>query len=590
MTKAEDPPSPPRRSWTSATVMNILAKADKELSVSESKAEVEQAIVNPYERTGPKIPIANRRKPIPVKKSAPPPPKAAEPKKPDLPSSAQVIADSLPTPKAQAAKPSANGNLFRAPLSKPTVSSSPFLPPGKTAPSTTANGSSSGPFTVDDVDDDDEIMEVSAPEGSSSKSQANGSTSRARGLSPPRVEELGDEEMAESSQKASKPSLVVEPTEPRRIGRSPSIGPYPNLYSPTIPSPLRLVSMPEVDELAEDIDTPDAAIQPKQSIPRAAALQLVPNKSSDVEMVDDSDADPQSQAERASVSSLPSYKFDFTIIATAIIPGIDVSAKAKASAATKTELPKFDMLALVPVPAQAPAAPSNNWAAAGFVPKAAGGGSWTCDQCMLSNPESAKDKCTICEADRPGAKSKPTSTAPPPSQPAPANNWAAAGFVPKAPGGGSWTCNQCMLSNPESAKDKCTICEADRPGAMSKPTSTAPPPSQPATANNWAASGFAFTKPAAGTWTCPDCMLTNPASVTDKCTVCGADAPGSKAGTTTDARPATVAPPAQPASGFNWSAAGFKPQAVAPGTWTCSVCGLNNGPELTKCGVCEAAR
>lgn len=59
---AEDPPSPPRRSLTSAAVMNILAKADKELSVSESKAEVEQAIVNPYERSGPKIPLANRRK------------------------------------------------------------------------------------------------------------------------------------------------------------------------------------------------------------------------------------------------------------------------------------------------------------------------------------------------------------------------------------------------------------------------------------------------------------------------------------------------------------------------------------------------
>lgn len=373
-------------------------------------------------------------------------------------------------------------------------------------------------------------MEITAPEGSSSKSQANGSNSRARGLSPPSVEELDDEEMGETSQKASRPSLVVEPTEPRqRIGRSPSIGPYSNsmLYSPTIPSPLRLVSMPEEDELVEDIDIPDAAIQPKQSIPRAPALRLVPNKSSDTEMVDDSDTDPKSQAEKAPVPSLPSYNFDFTITAAATVPGIDISAKAKASAVLKTELPKFDMLAAVPV-APAPAAPINNWAAAGFVPKAATGGSWTCDQCMLSNPESAKDKCTICDADRPGAKAKPTSAAPPPSQPAPVNNWAA--------------------------------------------------------------SGFAIAKPAAGTWTCSVCMLSNPASVTDKCTVCGADAPGSAAGTNMDTQPPTMAPPAQPTAGFNWSAAGFKPQTVAPGTWTCSVCGLKNGPELTKCSVCEAAR
>lgn len=420
--------------------------------------------------------------------------------------------------------------MFRAPFSKPTASSSPFLPPGKAAPSAKANGSSSGPYTVDDVDDEDEIMEITAPEGSSSKSQVNGSTSRARGLSPPRVEELDEEEMGETSQKASRPSLVVEPTEPRqRIGRSPSIGPYSNsmLYSPTIPSPLRLVSMPEEDELVEDIDIPDAAIQTKQSIPRAPALQLVPNKSSDTDMADDSDTDPKSQAEKAPVPSLPSYNFDFTIIAAATVPGIDISAKAKASAVLKTELPKFDMLAAVPV-AQAPVAPINNWAAAGFVPKAATGGSWTCDQCMLSNPESAKDKCTICDADRPGAKAKPTSVAPPPSQPAPVNNWAA--------------------------------------------------------------SGFTMAKPTAGTWTCSVCMLSNPASVTDKCTICGADAPGSTAGAKADTQPATMAPPAQPTAGFNWSAAGFKPQTVAPGTWTCSVCGLKNGPELTKCGICETTR
>ncbi|KAG8974952.1 hypothetical protein FRC05_006629 [Tulasnella sp. 425] len=525
MTKADDPPSPPRRSLTSAAVMNIIAKADKELSVSESKAEVEQAIVNPYERTGPKISMANRRKPVPIKKPAPPPPKA-EPKKPELPSSAQAIADSLPTPKGPAAKPSANGSVFKAPFAKSTSSSSPFLPPGKAAPATKTNGSSSGPFTIDDIDDEDEIMEVGASEGSPSKSQANGSSSRARGPSPPPVvvEEMSEEEMAESSQKAAKPSLVVEPTESKRIGRSPSLGPYSNLYSPTIPSPLRLMSMPEEDELAEDVEILDATAQPKQSIPRAPALELGPQKSSDVDM-----ADPKSQAEKTSRSSLPSYEFDFSVAATATVPGIDISAKAKALAVLKNDLPKFDMLAAVSAPVQTTIAPANNWAAAGFAPKAASS-SWTCSTCMLSNPESAKDKCTVCDADRPGAKTKPTSTAPPPSQSAPTNNWAASGFAFAAPAAGTWTCTSCMLTNPASAKDKCTVCEATR------------------------------------------------------------DAPGSNTGTTTNTSPATAPPPTQPTPSFNWSAAGFQPKTVAPGTWTCSVCGLSNGPELTKCGVCETTR
>ncbi|KAG8971500.1 hypothetical protein FRB90_010483, partial [Tulasnella sp. 427] len=433
---------------------------------------------------------------------------------------------------------------------------------------------------------EDEIMEVADPEGSSSKSQKNGAPSRGRGPSPPPivVEELSEEEMAESSQKAVKPSVVVEPTEPKRIGRSPSLGPYPNLYSPTIPSPLRLVSMPEEDELAGDIDMPDAAV-PRQSL-RAAALELLP-KPSDVEMEDDSNVDPKAKAEKAPVSSLPSYKFDFTVTALAIIPGIDLSAKAKASTLLATELPNFDMFAkadAVPVPVNPPA---NNWAASGFV-FAKPAGTWTCDQCMLSNPDSAKDKCSFCDADRPGAKAKATSTPVPPPQPAPMNNWAASGFTFSKPAG-TWTCDQCMLSNPESAKDKCSFCEADRPGAKANSTSIAPPLPQPAPANNWAASGFTFAKPATGTWTCTTCMLSNPATAKDKCEFCQADAPGSKMETSTGTAPASIAPSA-PTPGFNWDAAGFKPKAVAAGSWTCSVCGLNNGPELTKCGVCEAAR
>lgn len=374
-------------------------------------------------------------------------------------------------------------------------------------------------------------MEVGASEGSPSKSQANGSSSRARGPSPPPVvvEEMSEEEMAESSQKAAKPSLVVEPTESKRIGRSPSLGPYSNLYSPTIPSPLRLMSMPEEDELAGDVEILDATAQPKPSIPRAPALELGPQKSSDVDMADDSIADPKSQAEKTSRSSLPSYKFDFSVAATATVPGVDISAKAKALAVLENDLPKFDMLAAVSAPVQTTIAPANNWAAAGFAPKAASG-SWTCSTCMLSNPESAKDKCTVCDADRPGAKTKPTSTAPPPSQPAPTNNWAASGFAFAAPAAGTWTCTSCMLTNPASAKDKCTVCEAAR------------------------------------------------------------DAPGSNTGTTTNTAPATAPPPTQPTASFNWSAAGFQPKTVAPGTWTCSVCGLSNGPELTKCGVCETTR
>jgi hypothetical protein len=34
------------------------------------------------------------------------------------------------------------------------------------------------------------------------------------------------------------------------------------------------------------------------------------------------------------------------------------------------------------------------------VQKSAGGGDWECSLCMLKNPDSAKEKCQICEAPR----------------------------------------------------------------------------------------------------------------------------------------------------------------------------------------------
>lgn len=361
-----------------------------------------------------------------------------------------------------AAKP-ANGSkpapfTFGKPTSKP--SSSPFLPPSKTYAPPKVNGTSSGPYTIDDVEDDDDIMEiqeVSPPKASSSgKSKSNGFAKRP---SPPpivvsEITEDEDEDMSSPTHaKASKPSLVIEAGEPyHRLGRSPSLGPH-NVYSPTVPSPLRLVSMPEEDELAEDSSfhgTPAA---------EPVVVEVVENGDA---MEEDDAATPEEKAKRVAVSSLPVYKFDLTVVAAP-----DNASAAEALKVLRVDLPKYDVTTLplipmgyFPAPYGSPAPPMFAWADIGFKPKPASG--WTCSLCGLQNPLSATEKCTVCDAPAPKAKKdEATKAPPPPSAPVVPFNFAAAGFTMKAPDAGSWTCSVCMVPNKADATT-CISCTSRR--------------------------------------------------------------------------------------------------------------------------------
>lgn len=171
--------------------------------------------------------------------------------------------------------------------------------------------------------------------------------------------------------------------------------------------------------------------------------------------------------------------------------------------ALKATLPTFTFT--LPTP---PSTTSNTFKWPTAAAKAPGA-EWTCDTCMLKNPDSAKEKCTICEAARPGQKP----VAPVASTPFqwPGGNKAA---VPS----GQWTCNTCMLTNPDSAKDSCMICDAARPGQQAisapAPAPTAAPVSTPF---QWP-SGSAPVK-AKDEWTCPLCGLQNKLG-SAKCKIC----------------------------------------------------------------------
>jgi hypothetical protein len=98
---------------------------------------------------------------------------------------------------------------------------------------------------------------------------------------------------------------------------------------------------------------------------------------------------------------------------------------------------------------------------------------------------------------------------------------------------------------------------------------------------DWAAAGM---KPPTktGSWACSLCMLDNPDSVVDKCKTC--DTPRPDGGKEGKAAVASLAPV------FDWAAAGVKPPTTT-GTWTCSLCALEN-PEsvVDKCQTCDTLR
>jgi hypothetical protein len=208
---------------------------------------------------------------------------------------------------------------------------------------------------------------------------------------------------------------------------------------------------------------------------------------------------PKEAVAAMEVDELPKYSFKLTEAAYPAGPS-HVKARIAATSMSRLSLPVFEFK---------PVAPSTNgfnWTAAGMkTPVATTSGTWLCSTCMLENPDSATDKCTICDAPRSGGAAKP---APVPQK---MFDWSKSAIkVPPTKHTGNWQCDTCMLDNPDSAKLKCTVCDAARPGAASAPAPTG---------FNWSAAGLKVPDSSTDTWTCSLCMLTVPTSAT-KCTVC----------------------------------------------------------------------
>ena len=205
----------------------------------------------------------------------------------------------------------------------------------------------------------------------------------------------------------------------------------------------------------------------------------------------------------------------------------------------------------------------------------------------------------------------------PVKQAATTRNWAAASLEPAGPGAGPGAggCNGCGLKS-ENTATKCSVCDAPKRDAPATATLTTPapapkpapaPPAVPAPVKpipfDWAAAGLKPSTPVAGEWTCTVCNCKTKDTLS-KCSVCEAPKPNAAASAPTSA-PTSVPTPTSPTMpalipapapvkatpvAFNWAAAGLKLPTKAPGTWTCSTCTIDNKPEADHCIACDALR
>jgi hypothetical protein len=125
------------------------------------------------------------------------------------------------------------------------------------------------------------------------------------------------------------------------------------------------------------------------------------------EKVDVPKKTPKEVALAMSVDALPTFIFSVTATLTFADTPSYLKAMEKVKSVPKSSLPSFDfnlptlnsnVEAPKPVP---PPVKAFDWSAAGIKkPTTSGGGSWTCSTCMLSNPATAVDQCSICQSSR----------------------------------------------------------------------------------------------------------------------------------------------------------------------------------------------
>ncbi|GLB41752.1 hypothetical protein LshimejAT787_1003520 [Lyophyllum shimeji] len=396
-----------------------------------------------------------------------------------------IIEATLPKGSKRSRPPS---HLEKVPAVAREVSPPPQKPsPG---PSSGKEDKRNASYVVEEVDEDVDEARRAAKRAKPhlagrGTAVSNGMNLTPRARSPElvieEVEDVDMESVCEKPESVTSPSPTRPPsTNIAAFGTAPSRAAFGGLKSvsaPKEPSKLRFSYQPEspappppstlAPESAPAPTIFTTAAAPPPPVTASFAFSAPTSKNKDV--VEPSAKAPGPAKEAALTmprQSLPTYSFSLTVTLPYSTTSLEVKTRDAAKSVPRSSLPAFDFSKpslknaspSATASTSVPAMKAFNWAAAGSRPPGATGEgtSWTCSTCMLSNPPTAVDKCTICDAPRAA-----TATLPPPAK---GFDWAAAGMKPPAPAssGTGWTCSTCQLSNPASATVKCTVCDTQR--------------------------------------------------------------------------------------------------------------------------------
>jgi hypothetical protein len=331
------------------------------------------------------------------------------------------------------------------------------------------------------------------------------------------VDALMEESPAPSRQRSPPPAPVEKPAPAntsRPLPKTPAPFQAPAFKAPEISSPARPVpafspspAKPRQTSASTNMappPVPTPKFTPSAHVPTPPMAEIENSTLASISRTSTKSSKALSPAQKValnkSVDSLAKFAFKISVPKTAVCAAAEKAALAKpletfsfdlTAPSTSSKTPSFTLPQIPPYNKEEP---------------------WLCSLCSLSNPASAKEKCFVCEAPRPAARPAPL----PLSQPigrAPFGSQLINSM--KASASGEWTCDTCMLKNPDSAEEKCTVCEARRPAPRPAGASfvfgSAPP--KPSTTS------------AGGPWTCSLCMLQNPDSAKEKCQICQAKRP-----------------------------------------------------------------
>ena len=259
-------------------------------------------------------------------------------------------------------------------------------PPGATRPDTS--------YIVEEAEEDEEVR---ARVTKKMKPYLNGrGAASGEGRAPQYdvvVEEVKDVEMGYANEKPAA-KAIPQPIGVTAAASRTTFGHKPT-SAPKEPSKLRYSYQPEAATLAAPSTTTLAT--PSSGEAKSEELSNEPNIAAT--------RDPKATVLALPTTALPTFTFTIAAISTFTLTPAEKIAREQVVSKAEASLPTFTL-------SQNPeASPSTNnvasppvaafdWSAVAIKPPTSTSGNWTCSTCMLSNPASATEKCTICETPR----------------------------------------------------------------------------------------------------------------------------------------------------------------------------------------------